>query len=273
MIPRLIQRPLLVADEELDLARKAHAGDEAARRKLVESNMRLVCNIAKHYHAPTIPFEDLVQEGAIGLMRAIDRFDPDKGCRFSTYATYWVRQAMGKALLYRSRVIRLPAHILDERKRVNRTREVFEECHGRSPNTEELIQATGFSREKLATLEGAEFDCLSLETGREGQWDYTSIIADSSCDDPELEACNRVNSDRLTELVALLPERERKVISMRLGLGGELTPVILRDLAQQLRCSREAIRQIEARGVRSLRRMLCESEDYELHESETGNRF
>ncbi|MDQ2986083.1 MAG: sigma-70 family RNA polymerase sigma factor [Armatimonadota bacterium] len=259
MIPRLIQSPLLVQDEERNLARRARDGDEAAKQRLIEANMRLVCNIARNYRAMAVPFEDLVQEGAIGLMKAVERFDPEKGCRFSTYAIHWIRQSIGKAMVSRSRVIRIPAHVVDDRKRVARYREAFEGQHGRPPHLEEIALALGFSQAKMGILLDVEHDCYSLDTGRDDQWDYTTLIPDLNCDDPQAEAFKKVDRERFQQLIAKLPERERTVISKRLGLAGD-PAILLLELAQSLKVSREAVRQIEARAVRSLRRMVQELE-------------
>ena len=258
MIPQLVKTPLLVQDEELDLARRARDGDETARRKLVEANMRLVCNMAKNYHTHAIPFEDLVQEGAIGLMRAIDRFDPERGWRFSTYAVFWIRQAIGKAMLDRSRVIRLPAHFVDERKRANKVREAFTAKHGRTPSPEELARDMGITLEKMTALDCSEHDCVSLESGKDEVWDYTAVIADSNCEDPEHMAFKKVDHEEFLNLIEKLPERERNVIKQRLGYAGDGKAQALIDVAQSLGVSREMVRQIESRAIRSLRRMLLE---------------
>ena len=260
MIPQLMQRPLLVRDEELDLARRARAGEDAARRKLAESNLRLVCNIARKYQAPGISFEDLVQEGTIGLMRAIDRFDPDMGWKFSTYAVFWIRQAIGKALLQRSRVIRLPAHILEAGRKVSRRRIDLTARKGRAPTNEELAQDLGMSLEKLAAIDGAEYECVSLESGKDDAWDYTTVLQDDKCDDPEDLAMRELAKDEIHKLLRRLPERERIVLSRRLGLGGDMPLSVLEELAAQLDVSRERVRQIEARAIRTLRRMLADDE-------------
>ena len=260
MIPRLVKTPLLVQDEELDLTRRARNGDDSARRKLVEANMRLVCNMAKNYHTHAIPFEDLVQEGAIGLMRAIDRFDPERGWRFSTYAVFWIRQAIGKAMLDRSRVIRLPAHFVDERKRANKVREAFTLKNGRTPTPEELAMEMGISLEKMTALDGSEHDCISLETGKDEVWDYTAVIADSNCDDPERMACQRVDREEFYRLIEQLPEREKNVIKHRLGYGVNGRPQALLEVARSMGVSREMVRQIESRAIRTLRRMLSEGD-------------
>ena len=261
MIPQLMQRPLLVRDEELHLARRARAGEDAARRKLAESNLRLVCNIAKKYQATGIAFEDLVQEGTIGLMRAIDRFDPEMGWKFSTYAVFWIRQAIGKAMLQRSRVIRLPAHILEAGKKVSKRRNELTAQMGRLPTEAELAADLGMSIERLAAIDGSDYDCVSLETGRDDVWDYTTVLQDASCEDPEDIAIRKLGNEELHKLLDKLPDRERIVITRRLGLCGEMSAVVVQELAEQLDVSRQRIRQLEGRAIRALRRMVASDEE------------
>lgn len=264
MIPQLMQHPLLVRDEEVDLARRARAGDDSARRRLAESNLRLVCNIAKKYQAAGISHEDLVQEGSIGLMRAIDRYDPEMGWKFSTYAVFWIRQAIGKALAHRSRVIRLPAHILEASKRTHRLRNDLTAKIGRAPTNEELAGALGISLDKLATIDGVQFECVSLETGRDDAWDYTTVLPDSNCDDPEGATIQKIGNEELHKLLDRLPARERIVLSKRMGLGGEMSIAMLDDLARLLNVSRDRVRQIEARAIRTLRQMIADGDEIAL---------
>ena len=260
MIPQLMQHPLLVRDEELDLARRARAGDDAARRKLAESNLRLVCNIAKKYSATGISFEDLVQEGTIGLMRAIDRYDPEMGWKFSTYAVFWIKQAIGKAMLQRSRVIRLPAHILESVKKVAKRKNDLAAKLGRPPTEAELSKDLGITVERLVAIEGAEYECLSLDTGKDEAWDYTTALQDQKCDDPEDAAIEALAKDEVYSLLRRLPERERTVLARRLGIGSDMPAPVLEELAEHLNISRQRVRQIEARALRSLRRMVTEQE-------------
>ena len=266
MIPRLMQRRLLVQDEERELARRAHLGDDAARRKLVESNMRLVYTVAKNYTSPTIPLEDLVQEGAIGLMNAIERFDPEKGFRFSTYATHWVRQAIGKSVINRSRVIRIPAHVADGRRRFQKFRDSFEAEHGRLPTVEEEAANLGFTASKLSSVRSSDFECCSLDSGKEDQWDFDAVIADQGCEDPQATAMRQVDRARFRKLLVALPERERIVLALRLGLFGQEPQMLHAEIALKLNVSREAVRKIEMRAIRSLRRALAsESEPLDTH--------
>ncbi|MEO7453394.1 MAG: RNA polymerase sigma factor RpoD/SigA [Fimbriimonadales bacterium] len=260
MIPRLMQHQLLARDEERELARKAKAGDDEARRRLAESNLRLVCKIAGRYQASGISFEDLVQEGTIGLMRAIDRYDPEMGWKFSTYAVFWIRQAIGKAIILRSRVIRLPAHIFEAGKKVSKRRADFIARTGHLPTDEELANDLGISVDRLAAVNGVDQDCVSLETGRDESWDYTTVLEDETCESPEGEALKKFGVEELHRLLRRLPDRERTVLERRLGLAGVMPMAVLQELAIQLGVSKERVRQIETRAIRELRRIVSEGD-------------
>src|SRR5476651_1557018 len=159
-LSRLTQAPLLKAEEEAALTRAVHAGDRVAKQRLIESNMRLVINIAKTYRNRSIPLEDLIQEGAIGLMQAAERFDPDKGFRFSTYATHWIRQAIGRAIDNKSKAIRLPAHVSQSLRRVEKERLRLSRELGYDPSPEQIASAMGISAKKLMTLLQSSQDLL-----------------------------------------------------------------------------------------------------------------
>jgi RNA polymerase primary sigma factor len=257
LIPKLMEHHLLARSEEVELARKAKAGDDGARRRLAESNLRLVCGIARKYQATGISFEDLVQEGTIGLMRAIDRFDPEMGWKFSTYAVFWIRQAIGKAIINRSRVIRLPAHVVEAGKKVTKRRMDLIARTGKVPSNEELADDLGITVDRLAAVDGADHDCVSLDTGRDESWDYTTLIEDESCQSPEAEALKKVGTEELHRLLRRLPERERAILVRRLGFSGEMTAAVLQELADQLGISKERVRQLETRAIRELRRIVA----------------
>ena len=260
MIPQLMQHPLLVRDEELDLARRARAGDDCARRKLAESNLRLVCNIAKKYSATGISFEDLVQEGTIGLMRAIDRYDPEMGWKFSTYAVFWIKQAIGKAMLQRSRVIRLPAHILESVKKVAKRKNDLAATLGTPTNRGGALQRLRHYRGASRGDRRGRIRMSVPRYGKDEAWDYTTALQDQKCDDPEDAAIEALAKDEVYSLLRRLPERERTVLARRLGIGGDMPAPVLEELAEHLNLSRERVRQIEARALRSLRRMVTEEE-------------
>lgn len=256
-LARLVQAPLLRPEEELALARQARDGNEAAKRRLVEANMRLVLNIAKHYRNRSIPFEDLVQEGAIGLMNAVDRFDPDRGYRFSTYATHWVRQTIGRAVGGKSKSIRLPAHVHDAIRRIDRTRAELAGRLGREPTVEELSDHCEIPLAKLLMFLQCGQDPVSLEmmVGEEENTELGSIIADESQADPEMEAMNREALRHLQQILADLNDRERRVVRKRLGFEDDPPGGVLKDIGTELQLSRERVRQIEIQALKKLRQL------------------
>lgn len=234
----------------------ARKGDEAAKRRLVESNMRLVINIAKNYRSKSVFLEDLIQEGAIGLMQAIERFDPERGYRFSTYASHWIRQAIGRALDNKAKAIRLPAHISQSLRRIERERIRLARETGVEPTHEQIAKAIGISPKKLSHLMQASKELLSLDM-RVGDSDSAtlgSLLPDENCHDPEASLLAEERWKELQMILMELSERERRVMTQRLRVaeGEELTTV--RDrLAKEMHISRERIRQIELQAIKKLR--------------------
>lgn len=256
-LSRLTKTPLLLPDEERELSRQAKSGDENAKRRLIEANMRLVLNIAKHYRNRSIPFEDLVQEGAIGLMNAVERFDPDRGFRFSTYATHWIRQTIGRAIGNKSKSIRLPAHVTESIRRIDRTRTTLAREFGREPTIEELADATGFSLAKMLMLLQCGQDPLSLDmmVGEDENVELGSLLPDPTLADPESSALNREALRHLQQILADLSERERRVMRKRLGFDEGANSAVLRDIGTELQLSRERVRQIEIQALKKLRQL------------------
>ncbi len=251
---KLTQAPLLSPEEEVMLTRATQRGDAKARQRLIESNMRLVINIAKSYRSRSIPIEDLIQEGAIGLMHAIERFDPDKGFRFSTYATHWIRQAIGRALDNKSKAIRLPAHISQSLRKIDRERCRLMRELGHEPTADQLAGAMGISARKLVTLIQSSQDLLSLDM-RIGDSDNTTLgnmLRDEKSGDPENFVLSEEMVEELHKIMSELSERERRVMSYRLRMGDD-TASIRDDLAKEMQLSRERIRQIEIQAIKKLR--------------------
>src|SRR3569832_632139 len=182
---RLTQAPLLTSEEEIELTRAVQNGDEKARQRLIESNMRLVINIAKTYRNRSIPLEDLIQEGAIGLMQAAERFDPDKGFRFSTYATHWIKQAIGRAIDNKSKAIRLPVHVSQSLRKVEKERVRLSRELGQDPTPEQLASAMGISAKKLLALLQSSQELLSLDmtVGDSGGMTLGGLIRDTAHSD------------------------------------------------------------------------------------------
>lgn len=253
---RLTQAPLLSPDEEVVLTRAAQSGNANAKQRLVESNMRLVINIAKAYRSKAIPIEDLIQEGAIGLMHAVERFDPEKGFRFSTYATHWIRQSIGRALDNKAKAIRIPAHISQSLRKIERIRAQLMRELGQEPTPEQVAAAIGISPKRLLALSQASQEMLSLDM-RVGDNENTTLgnlLKDDSQADPEAECLSGEVMEELQIILMELSERERRVMSYRLKMEGVADDNVVRDsLARELELSRERIRQIEIQAIKKLR--------------------
>lgn len=252
---RLTQAPLLTLEEEQVLTRRAREGDVLARQKLVESNMRLVINIARTYHSRSVPLEDLIQEGAIGLIQAIQRFDPDKGFRFSTYATHWVRQAIGRAIDNKAKAIRLPAHIVQLLRKVERLKTEMTDELGREPSLDVLARECGLDPLRLQAMMSSAQEVLSLDmkVGEAENSTLGSLIRAGVSADPEGRIIQSELLDELGEIFQSLDERERRILAIRLtGLAGQAGS---QDEQDQL--SRDRRRQIEAQAVRKLRALAA----------------
>ena len=251
---RLTQAPLLTSEEERLLTRAVQEGDKGARQRLIESNMRLVINIAKTYRNRTIPLEDLIQEGAIGLIQAAERFDPEKGFRFSTYATHWIRQAIGRAIDNKSKAIRLPAHVSQSLRKIEREKIRLAGELGTDPSAEQLASAMGISAKKLATLVQASQELLSLDmsVGDSGGMTLGGLIKDNKNIDPESTVLRQEMVEELQRIICELNEREQRVMRQRFRLDGSEGP-IHEDIAKELKLSRERVRQIEVQAIKKLR--------------------
>ncbi len=254
-LSRLTQAPLLTPEEEAILTRAVKAGDEAAKNRLVEANMRLVINIAKTYRNRAIPLEDLIQDGAIGLMQAAERFDPDKGFRFSTYATHWVRQAIGRAIDNKSKAIRLPAHVSQSLRKIQKERERIMRETGAEPTHEQLAAAMGISAKKLHTLLQSNQDMLSLDqsVGESGGVTLGGLIRDSgSTGDPEGVVMDSEVMLELQRIISELNEREQSVMRLRFRFDGSDSR-LQEEIAKEMKLSRERVRQIEVQAIKKLR--------------------
>lgn len=255
---RLTQAPLLTAEEEVTLTRAVKDGDREARQRLIECNMRLVINVAKSYRNRSVPLEDLIQEGAIGLMQAAERFDPEKGYRFSTYATHWIRQAIGRAIDNKSKAIRVPAHVSQCIRRVERERARLVSELGAEPTDEQLAEATGLSAKRLATLMQTSMEVLSLDmaVGDSGNTTLGGLIKDESQENPEDAMLTAEVMDELRRIMSQLNEREQRVMRSRFHfdpLSADPEP----DLAKEMSLSRERVRQIELQAIKKLRALAA----------------
>jgi len=251
---RLTQAPLLTSEEEIELTRAVQQGSKPARQRLIESNMRLVINIAKTYRNRAIPLEDLIQEGAIGLMQAAERFDPDKGFRFSTYATHWIRQAIGRAIDNKSKAIRLPAHVSQSLRRVEKEKLRLSRELGADPSPEQLAAAMGISAKKLLTLFQSSQELLSLDmtVGDSGGMTLGGLIKDNKNTDPEAMILSQEMVEELQRIICELNEREQRVMRLRFRLDGSEAP-LQEEIAKELKLSRERVRQIEVQAIKKLR--------------------
>lgn len=252
-LSRLTLEPLLTVETETELARAARLGDSQARKRLIEANMRLVINIAKGYNCRYIPLEDLIQEGAIGLMQATERFDPDKGFRFSTYATHWIRQAIGRAIDNKGKSIRLPAHISQSIRKIEKEKERFLRSSGSEPTCQELAEAMGMSERKLINVISAAQDILSLDNpvGDGSGTTLAGLIRDDGEYDPEGKAVRDAVVGELQSILKELNEKEQKVMSLRFRMNG--VGLQTEEIADALQLSKERVRQIEVQAIRKLR--------------------
>src|ERR671933_2733212 len=238
---------LLTHEEEIDLGRRAREGDETARSKLIEKNLRLVIPVARKFRGMGLPFGDLIQEGNLGLMRAADKFDPEKGFRFSTYATWWIRQAVQRAVADKGRTIRIPVHMGEKMRKMARVYNELSAELARDPTDEEVAEMIGWEVDRVRDVKSAIPDATSLNRRLSSEED-SSELGDFIEDERESGLANEVvrelETRRLMESVEQLPERQRRVLVRRYGLDGE-EPATLATLSEELGVSRERVRQLQ----------------------------
>jgi RNA polymerase primary sigma factor len=244
---------LLTAAEERELARRKDAGDEAAKRRLIESNLRLVMSITRNYTRAGVPLLDLIQEGNLGLIRAVEKFDWTLGYKLSTYATWWIKQAVQRALAEQSRTIRLPVHVADQVRKVQKARRVLGQKLGRDPSLDEMAGECGFPVERVRELLELIQDHVSLDLPiGDGESLMSDLIEDTNAPAPEEETSDKLRSVELAQALAQLKPRLQRVLVLRFGLDGE-HPRTLEEVGNVLGITRERVRQLETRALRELR--------------------
>jgi RNA polymerase primary sigma factor len=244
---------LLSAQEEGDLARRIERGDLNAKQKMVESNLRLVVSIAKNYRNQGLPFLDLIQEGAVGLVRAAEKFDYRRGFKFSTYATWWIRQAIARALADKARTIRIPVHIVEKLNKIRRAERSLATALGHEPTAEEIAEVTDIDPEEIDSIKRSARAPISLEkpVGDEEGSEFGQFIADESAESPYERAAETLAKEALREALENLSYRERRVLELRYGLGGG-HPRTLDEVGHTFNVTRERIRQIENQSLKKL---------------------
>ncbi|WP_367871378.1 RNA polymerase sigma factor RpoD/SigA [Luteolibacter sp. Populi] len=249
--------PLLTPEEEVKLAKKIKKGDNDARTHMIKANLRLVVKIAQDYSGYGLPISDLISEGNIGLMKAVERFDPQKGGKLSTYAAWWIKQSIKRALANQSKTIRLPVHMVDKIAKMRRISTLLGEALGREPTDEELADEVGLPRRKLAMLKQASQRPTSLDAPiNEGEaTEYGEIIGDDRAEDPLESLSERNLQGELGGLLDVLDKRERRIIDERFGLTGK-TPLTLEEVGREFGVTRERIRQLQNVALTKMRKAL-----------------
>jgi RNA polymerase primary sigma factor len=244
---------LLTAEEERALARRKDRGDEAAKAKLIESNLRLVMSICRNYTKADVPLLDLIQEGNLGLIRAVEKFDWTLGFKLSTYATWWIRQAVSRALADQGRTIRLPVHVAEQARKMLRSRRVLAQKLNRDPTIEEIAADSGLAAERIRELLDLVDHPISLETPvGDGESLYGDLVEDTNAEGPAAATASQLRSVELSEALLQLNPRMQRVLTLRFGLDGR-APRTLEEVGADLGVTRERVRQLETRALQELR--------------------
>ncbi len=258
-LQEIARHPLLTPEEERVLGRRVKAGDKAARREMIERNLRLVVNIARRYLHSGLPLLDLIEEGNLGLIRAVEKFDVDRGFRFSTYATWWIRQAIERGIMNQGRTVRLPVHVAKELNKVRRVSRELSQDLGHEPGAEQVAEAMGRSAERVEAMLrlGAREQSMDSEQGHYDSRTLLEILPDGDDNGPESRVTREDLREKVMACLARLEEKQRWVITRRFGLdGGE--PMTLERVGKEIGVSRERARQIQLEAMRRLAAWLRE---------------
>jgi RNA polymerase primary sigma factor len=249
--------PLLSLEEEQALARRLKKGDEEARRILIRSNLRLVVTIAKRYMNIGLSFQDLIEEGNLGLMKAVDKYDLAKGSKVSTYASWWIKQSMMRALANQAKMIRIPVYMVEKITSVNKASEILFKRMGRTPTPHEIAEYLGMDPDKVLDLQSMSKKPESLhETiGEDGVSELIDVISDQGSSRPNRAIAEHLIQDNIMELLSKMDEREAKIVAWRFGLFGD-PPKTLEDIGQKLGITRERVRQINEAAIKKMREIL-----------------
>lgn len=254
--------PLLTPQEEVELSKKIKKGDEQARKQMIRANLRLVISIAKRYIYLGIPLIDLIEEGNIGLMKAVDRFNHRKGYRFSTYAAWWIRQAITRSIIEQGKVIRIPVYMNELITKWKKAKEELSHKIKRTPSDEEVGKKLKLSKDKVEQINfwlSATTSSLEAPVGEEGESQLVDLVEDVHVQEPDKQVTSFLNKERLDNLLEAMPEREREILSMRFGLA-DGKPNTLAEVSEKMGVSRERVRQIEEAALGKLKKMALRQE-------------
>lgn len=259
------QEPLLTIQDEIDLAARIHAGDEAARERMIKANLRLVVKIARDYEGLGLPLLDLINEGNIGLMKAVDRFDPAKGGKLSTYGSLWIKQQIRRAITNQAKTIRLPMHAVEKVWRLREVIARYKEEHGCEPSVEELAQETGYGKRKIAAMLESSVRPTSLDAkiGDDDSSERSELVPDDQAENPFKVLETKQSIGLVKRLFKLLPEREMKILSLRFGLSGD-EPLTLSEIGEIMGVTRERIRQLQNVALEKLRGLIDDVDQNKL---------